>query len=289
VEEGKTRQVKMQLNPEVKIRGVAVDEAGKAVAGAVVRMSYSLGSSEALTTDANGAVAFVMFVSAYEPVPDTSGTLLARHAGRGLVGEKEFSGPDRPVRITLKPGLTLKGQVVGEDGKPVAKANVSVGIKPMLIVDVAKATTDEHGLYQVKAVPAGDCLVTAQAEGFGISKVSVKAGDGNGPLAVETITLKPAKFAISGVVKDEDGKAVAGASVCPEGEGQSRRKEAKTDKEGKFTIDKLVEGEVLLHGYSGALSGRTKAQTGDKDVEIIFQKPPAPASAPAAVEPGTDF
>jgi hypothetical protein len=287
VEEGKTRQVKIRLKPELRIRLTAVDEAGKPVAGATAVLFDALGMCGPRTTDANGAVWFVPFVSSAQVLPAVSGTVLVRHAGRGLVAHEDYSSADGPLRITLAPGATLKGRVVDPEEKPIAGAKVAVQLAT-LALDQLSAVTDAQGHYQILAVPPGYCAVTAEAEGFGVAGVSTKAGGGAGPDAVEAITLKPAKFSVSGIVKDEDGNPVAGASVSVQGLGQPGHRQVKTDKEGRFTIDKIVEGEVGIEGILRSRLGWARAKAGDKDVEIVIEKPPAPASAPAG-QLGIDF
>ena len=87
--------------------------------------------------------------------------------------------------------------------------------------------------------------------------------------------LRRADKSVSGVVVDQSGKPVAGASVGASGEGQPFIwPSVATDKDGKFKIDGLVAGRVQLNAstHSPRGHGSTRADAGETDVRIVIGK-----------------
>lgn len=302
VEEGKTVLAKIELKPLTKIKGIVRDPEGKPVAGAVVTAVGPGGgrfSFEIHKTDANGRFQVlcgdVMVMSSDSEKPPAA-MIVVRHAERALAAAVEVKDPNKDVEITLKTGIVLKGVVVGEDGKPIAKAKVTAADphSPSYGSDgKPDAVTDEKGQYQIKGLPPGLVMVTAQAEGFGTSSAQAEAEEGKKEIEAEKITLKAAKFTISGIVKDANDAPVAGATIFVYGEGQSRTGIVKTDKDGKFKVDKLVEGKVSISASARGLRGSAEADAGEKDVEVIVSPPDREPRGPRrgkGTEPkGEDF
>ncbi len=279
IEDGKTAQTKIELTPLPAIQGIVRDADGKAVEGAsVVAIGQNFMGHSTSRTDANGR-----FDLSYEtyggPDSKTEIKLVVRHPGRALAAAVDIQEPNKPLEITLKPGATLKGLVVDEEGKPLAKVKVvysGAGASHSFGPSGAgaDATTDEQGNYQIKGLPPGVYSVEVSAAGFGKGVARAEAAEGKADVEVEKIALQAAKMSITGVVTDPNAQPVAGATVLARGEGQPDHGVVRTDKSGKFTIDKLVEGKVRLRVSGGkGLGGSAEAQAGDKDVEIIVQPP----------------
>jgi len=126
---------------------------------------------------------------------------------------------------------------------------------------------------------------------------------------VKDFVLLLANLSVAGIVVDEKGKPVKGATVTVQvrcGEGAvfgdpfGGPKETTTDKAGKFTIKGFAKGKVLVSGEvpGTELSGRELAEAGDKNVKIVVRKgdgllpetmPARPKTRPADVPEGDDF
>ncbi len=205
--------------------------------------------------------------------------LRVHHVRRELAAEVEVKDPSKPLEIALKPAAVIKGLVVADDGKPLANAKVRVVFSPLVLnatylppdESYDETVSDDKGQYQFKAVLPGRYKVEAAAEGFGPREAPAKVQAGKDTVEVAKITLKPLKFSVSGVVKDVDGKPVAGAKVHHYSGDWAIMT---TDKDGKFTVNKLEQGKVLLQADTDSgMYGRIEANTGDKNVQIIIQKP----------------
>ena len=76
------------------------------------------------------------------------------------------------------------------------------------------------------------------------------------------ITLKAANQAITGVVKDANGRPVPGASVGITAERQPKKDMVRTDRAGKFMFEGLVKGEPGHHSCAGRRLGRGRSGEG---------------------------
>ena len=141
--------------------------------------------------------------------------------------------------------------------------------------------TDQDGRYEYKAIPEGQKYsVSAQADGYGESYAEVDADDAvNNRLEIKPLTLKAADLSISGIVVDVNDKPVANVEVYVSGQGQQYRR-GTTDAQGKFTIDKLCEGQVHVNANvrsigmgSMPMYGNVNAKAGDTDVKVVVGSP----------------
>jgi hypothetical protein len=309
-----------------EVAGVVRDANGVPVEGAEVRITHPIvfvrGSPR---TDANG-----YFLARYQelrPESEFSLELVVRHAERGLVAFVIVRDANKPVEVKLKLGGVLKGLVVDEDDKPFANATASAedigkgefgSFNPGIPRDGVDGKTDAKGRYVLKGIPWSDYRVAAWADGYGLSevgRVSVDrpkwkswpatrpagaeddSSDGNiVEVEVEKIVLKAAKLSVTGVVIDSNGQPVAEAAVQVFGIGQPpavTERIVRTDKSGKFTLGKLVEGKVLVRVLSGAgLRGEAEAKAGDKDIMIVVRPPrrdPSGGAGATSKPKGEDF
>jgi len=284
-EEGKTQRIDLKLEPLPRVKGVVKDPAGKAVAGASVTEVYVLGLMEnGPVTDDEGR--FEMAVHDLG-LSDGPLRLLARQEERGLVALAEIEDPNQLVEIALKPGVTVTGLVAGPDGKPIPDAQVQIDLNNSENPGMDKAfpgawaTTDEKGIYQVKALLAGrDYLVSALADGYGAEETTVSIGeDQKEPVKAKKIILKSADKTVSGKVVDVDDKPVANAYVTLGQEGRlsflQAARTVMTDKDGKFIFDNVPEGDVKLSVIvqGKPLYGSATVEAGDKDVTVTVEMP----------------
>jgi RNA polymerase sigma factor (sigma-70 family) len=165
--------------------------------------------------------------------------------------------------ISLDPGRTLSGTVVGPDGKPLPGARLA-GVTGFSISSW-EHTTQSTGQFTVYAVKAGQkrSLLALHEEKQLAGSLMIQ-GEEKGPL---TIQLKPWAV-ISGRFLTSDGHPRPNAEVTLERYGTRikdpscgyhRIRSFQTDKDGKFLIDALVPGlKYTMHFQNdkGVLAGR---------------------------------
>jgi hypothetical protein len=192
---------------QAHVRGVVVDEAGDAVAGAqVAAFPLTLGApfdpaGAGVRTGADGRfrVALAGDAPAYG--------LFARAAGFApRVVECVRAGDD--VRIVLARGGTLFGRVTDMAGEPVPGAQVRyVGLLDGVRVE-GETVSAADGVYRVATAPGAPAHIAVSAEDFAPLLVS------DGPFAGERDLVLSRGGAVRATVVDGDtGKPVAGIAV----------------------------------------------------------------------------
>ncbi|MCJ7543250.1 MAG: carboxypeptidase regulatory-like domain-containing protein [Phycisphaerae bacterium] len=289
---GQPQQVRIEMVALPDIRGVVRDPAGNPVAGATVRLLPQ--AWQDVKTDKDGT-----FTIANQPPRQGSGVepkLLIRHQERNLAALADPPAEGKVAEVTLLPAVSLACTVRDPSDKPIPRAKVQtifVLASFGTALERVPPITDANGQCQVPAVPPGARLsVSVEADGYGSAQQDLRLEEGK--MGVETLppfVLQEARESISGVVVDLEDKPVAGIEVLASGPGQARRN-AMTDKEGKFTIDKLVAGRVQVNAYAylatqAAQSGSAYAQAGDTDVRVVLGRSassgPSPEPKPASL------
>lgn len=169
-----------------------------------------------------------------------------------------------PVEIVLDRGAVLEGQVLDDDGNPVAEVSVRAHRNPSEpFVGLTPVVTDREGRYRLTGIGEGRFDVVA--ERFGMApkaKASVEIGaEGDHHLDLRF----PAGSSVSGQVVDSQGAPVPEArlTLVPlDGEGDVARTIARID--GTFTFQAVPDGDFRLEAEA---SGSAPAQVPD-DVRV---------------------
>jgi hypothetical protein len=193
-------------------------------------------------------------------------------------------------------GGVIRGQVVDESNKPVPSATVSSwreegdeGGADSCLEVAGGAVVDGEGRYEIRALLPGRYTLTARASGYGEASAEVEVpSDPNEmkePVSADELKLSLADQTVTGVVVDDKGKPVPGATVEVTGDGQSSRGSLTADDAGRFTIRKLVKGVVTVSAEKGEQSGSADVEAGEKDVKVQIhdQSPESPLKS------GEDF
>jgi len=158
-----------------------------------------------------------------------------------------------PVGAAETPTLAvIRGQVVDEDGKPVAGALVHPGYIYMLGEQSVIAKTDESGTFQFelesKYLNPWLSFHAVTEDQTLLASAQIKFEEGVATIPEVTITLKPGRV-ITGTVVDEDGKPVEGATVA--GVDQTTYPNlTTTDTEGNFRFAYPKESRSLQQVYA---------------------------------------
>jgi hypothetical protein len=150
-------------------------------------------------------------------------------------------------------GSVCRGRVLDMvRSRPLSGAEVSVG--------PVSGKTDAQGSFELKKVPAGNHQIVIAFAGYA-PRVAGYGQFGADTLKQYTVQLAPLAR-VSGIVRDQDGKPVAGANVRADGvvavDGSgyilTERKEVKSDADGKFEMTGLPEGTLHFFTYANGFA-----------------------------------
>jgi Carboxypeptidase regulatory-like domain len=250
-------------------------------------------------------------------ITDRQGRFAVREPGKDGKYDVSFSHPDHPAHsvpsvqwtagsrvdmgvVRIPAGGVVFGFVRSEAGKPIAGARVSRskaagGRDPATAIrQIAIAVsgdsgemisfgggggelTDAEGYFEMTRVPPGTYKLTAKVKGTAGAvreQVVVAEGGRTGPIRLVT----SAGLEISGVVVDEMGQPVAGASVRALRSGS--QSSARTNAAGAFKLTGLAPGKVRLMVFGGGRGGwmgggkpvSQEAEAGSSGVRIVLRK-----------------
>jgi RNA polymerase sigma factor (sigma-70 family) len=226
-------QYTFRLEPAVSAGGRVVDEAGKSVAGAKVRVSLEdtpkparndgrvrynnllAGGDEPAITDAQGrwhidnvpnhpGVKLYLFVAHPDYIADEDWRRVLKV--NDITTAKLLQ---ETAVLTLKRGVIVRGQVTDPTGKPIPNAIVIHGDDPYWGRTTSKFATDTEGRYRLPALPTGLTTLTVMAPGWApqMRKVDLRAD-----LPPQDFHMRPGKTIRLRVV-DAAGKPVPKAYV----------------------------------------------------------------------------
>jgi hypothetical protein len=294
-----TRQTPQTIRPTVS--GVVLDEGGKTVEGAFVKLGPDASCVPA-RTGADGRFALPYNPTAWRwPDPNPPRTfVIAWHTERRLAAAVLFKGNWRKtvVEVRMRPAASLAGRVVDPEGKGIQDAEVTVWFTDRgcgTAIGPPDIRTDSQGRYEAQGLPAGfEYRLSATAQGHGDAGCKVSVPDVSplaAPVEAEELVLPLASLSVSGVVLRRDGTPAGGAAVRAWGEAVPDRMISRDERfisgdDGRFTFDGLVAAPVVLYAVveSENLSGRVTVDAGSEGVRLILTReqthvaPPAPKS-----------
>lgn len=187
----------------------------------------------------------------------------------------DASGDTAKVKVEIKPGGTIRGRVVDEQGQPIPGAWVGT---PGIYFRTQAADTDADGRFVLAGQdPDSKISVSVGANGYDcLYDQPVTFPSGQKEVQVDFTLTKVKVRTISGRVTNEDGSPVEGAQVAY-GYGTSFRDyvTARTDEDGRYTIeDARIIGEVTVVASGSGLAPVYKTAEADKDLQMDFQMKP---------------
>jgi protocatechuate 3,4-dioxygenase beta subunit len=214
---GRTTEVTIPLRETVKLRGLVREKGShKPIPGVKVVLNGQLGGDHFAVSDAAGTFSgrivremtqpFGWAVRIPAPFYEPADVVMPRqNMPLREVGEFELNP------LELARGVDVRGTVVGEDGKPVAGAEVeAIWTAAEGLAWSALARTDARGMFTLFGVdPLADMKVTAWDGFAGTPEVIVRPGDRPITLTISPKHTTPA----AGRVVDPAGRPIAGASV----------------------------------------------------------------------------
>jgi len=277
IEEGKTERLEYELAGMPKITGVVRDERGKSIEGVKLKVC-PMGGNQDSTSDSEGRFEALYDFGGWGGRETPIMFLVGRYEAGNLAGAVEIEEDASQVDIILKPAATFTGKAVDPDGKGIAGARITIMLRVSSwgsSIGRDRIMTDEQGKFEIKAIPMEHkYTLYIRAEGYGeIRQEGISTDDAvNNHLDIGALTLAVANLSVSGIVVDNDGNPVAGASIYCSGEGQSRSR-TETDMEGKFTLEKVCAGRIRISAdKSGTtrLYGSVETEGGATDIRITI-------------------
>lgn len=280
VEEGKTCRVAWPIRRLPTVRGVVRDEAGRPLAGTLVRVA-PMGGDEVLS-DAQGRFRVAWDMRNWSA--KTENYLVALDMRHKLAAVLPTIQDGNEVELTLRPTATLFGQVVDINDRGIPGTEITVMLwgpnwgSQLFRHDVIK--TDAQGRFEIPTIPPEQKYhITAMADGYGRTDIEVEKNEVIvGRVDVGTLHLALANRVISGIVVDAQGQPVPNAAVSTIGGPRSGQRECRTrtDAEGRFRLEGLCAGPVRLQGAAPiegkSVYGMVEAEAGATDVPITLGK-----------------
>ncbi|HWB75695.1 MAG TPA: carboxypeptidase regulatory-like domain-containing protein [Nannocystaceae bacterium] len=172
----------------------------------------------------------------------------------------------------VKPGLVLRGQVVDQDGKPIARADVSA--QPVGTGARAQQTrswgerTDEEGRFETTGLIAGTYELRASHEDYVDPETPPKITLADGDKVEEQKLELEAGGIITGKVIDANKRPVPGATVRVMGKKWWGGGEGHTGDDGTFTMKAVRPGSDLRVVAQRGWSNEMRAPgTNDDDIQ----------------------
>ncbi len=183
-----------------------------------------------------------------------------------------------------EPSFTLSGTVTFNDnGTDKALAGATVTLSNGL-----KTTTNVNGGYVITGIKAGDYKINGSQTGYTFTQKSVKfvgTAGGSSPVDLQATAVGSARYSISGIVRNSQGRNMVGVPVLLNGEAVPV---AVSGDGGRFTIPNLGEGTYTLSAsvsrQMAVASVRLPTLTGTSATGVILQPKGTPdrPSAPTA-------
>lgn len=274
------------LEPAVDVTGRVVNEAGKGLADAEVRLITvaGMGGSAVARSDADG-----QFVVADQP---RSGELSLAASVKGYVMAglvKVVLPPPGEVVLRMRQARVLTGRVVdAESQSPLSDASVSAGttmerttgMGGMIMASgrSARGRTDERGEFRLEDLEPATLTLTATAQGYQRQSQQVEMPPEGDPAPVLVALRKG--FELRGRVLEASGQPAAGVQVTAsqaETDMSMRMMRsgglAQSGPDGAFSIGGLGSGkhEVSAQGPDGE-SAQTLAEPGGPEVVLRLER-----------------
>jgi hypothetical protein len=242
----------IEIEPALELAGRAEFADGRACSGVVVAIWDSdTGSSGCYLERAPGVDPREPPSTTIRADPDGAFSISPVPAGRYWLEFEagapqvihRFAGPfeagTRDLRVELVRGATIRGRVVGSDGRPVAGARVRADAQRRDRTS-GRTTSDRTGAFAIGGLDGGPHLVEVKADGFLVwTKTGVRASD-------EVLGIRlDAGLAVAGTVRDSIRQAVPSIPLVVdpvEAEEPAETRRVTTDDGGGFRVTGLTRG-----------------------------------------------
>jgi beta-lactamase regulating signal transducer with metallopeptidase domain/protocatechuate 3,4-dioxygenase beta subunit/peroxiredoxin len=242
----------LKFHPGITIGGVVKDEAGKPIAGASVSVLIPATESDMRS----------YYFHIGQIATDVQGRWKVDGAPIDLAGlsirvehpkyQRGFPSLSKTLdnETVMKKGLSITGQVIDGEGRPVRGATAVLG-HDIWGTDPPTGTTNGDGRFVLENCQAGSSIVTVQADGFSPQIHDVQVDANSKPISIR---LGPPAILKIRVV-DADGRPIAGAHIAPDTwrGHRSIMHRANADAAGRYEWGSAptdsVQYDILKDGY----------------------------------------
>ena len=259
-----SKKIEMRLEKGCKVQGSVID----------ITTSQPVGGMKILTREGDHA----------ESSDSGEWRMVLRKGSQTITATKEgywwptvnFSATGDTVRVKVetKPGGTVKGRILNEQGQPIAGARVGTEAASLLSM---LATTDADGRFVFGGQdPDAKAELWARADGYDeLYSQAVTFPAAQREAQIELTMKRPKVRTISGRVTRQDGTPVKGVKVAyGDGVNFANRVCAWSNKDGNYTIKKADVARSLVMVTCKDLAPSCKPVEADKDAQIDFQLKP---------------
>ena len=266
-------KLELLLSPLPRARGIVRDKYGKPLPDAIVMVNTRQDISK---TNKYGEFDFN-----YEQRARKYFLFAMNNEGDQAAAIKIDPHNKMPLNIQLKDANTIRGSIKDENGKPLANVQVLFIVQTPGVLSSLhpnEITTDSDGNFEISGIPPQrkpyEYRLRINTRNHG--SIEDKDIAFNEWVAEKSYVLKTANMSVSGIVIGKDGKPAVGVPVMSNGPAGSRYKgqphrNAITDENGKFTINRVCKGPLRLQaGWASQNPGFLNVKGGDKNLKIIL-------------------
>jgi len=193
----------------------------------------------------------------------------------------EKAATARDLVVALNPGGSIAGRVVDPFG-PVEKARVAFGLPAdsekfspeleLALEAIESVQTKRTGDFRLDGLPVGlFVLYVTHGEHPGGQSEPIDLAEGQ--VRREVVIHLPAGASIQGAALDVSGRPVRGRTVfCRTGQGWSRSKMARTDREGRFMFKGLAAGTYTVRLVTEGSSFFTSPGESPENIEVTVSE-----------------
>jgi hypothetical protein len=270
-----SKDLALNVRPGTTWSGRVTDTAALPIKGARVALFTAFnGDGPSTQTDAQGR-----FSIAVRPGRYTVKVTHADFAPVTLESKAAVLGTAEKLAIEMSPGVTARGRIVDEEGKPL-KGRVRLRLlgqpMPLFAAQDLGDPTDESARFSLAHLPVGEHEVDFLAAAHALATVPLLVAAHNGIVDMGDVRLESG-LAIAGRVVDQAGDPVAGARLRVNASRDAARSEpfeAVAEDDGRFVIPGIKEGRYVLsasaEGYSNLDNQRVGS--GDQGVRVTMQR-----------------
>jgi protocatechuate 3,4-dioxygenase beta subunit len=290
LKKGEPGPILLKLSPAATIAGLVVNSAGRALAGVAIELEgrQDTGEEEPFQTGPDGKFRLPGLR------PGSAYRLTAKREGFAPTEKTVRTAPpgraSSPVRIALDDGTTVSGWIAGEDGRPVAGAELAlVGSQDLMALSATHARSDAAGKFELRHLPPGTFNLIARHPGHAPLRMEgIENPAGTAPVDLGRLTMPDGVF-IEGQVVDGQGSPLAeveimampsdadGLDLQAFREGENRGPErVQTGPDGRFRLEGLRPASryelMAVHPIYGMASAPGVKAPTEEPVRIEMRK-----------------
>lgn len=182
--------------------------------------------------------------------------------------------PLEPVEWQVHAGLAIRGIVVDSGGDPIGKAGVYARPKPKpgddpraQLSEAVNAQTESDGNFELAGLLAGSYELHAWAQDYPQLREPVTVEIAEGKDVEDVRVVMPATGSLEGIVRDESGEPVAGATVSANLVDAWGRTQVRTGDDGRFRMERVQIGQQRVTAETAWFEQMRTPGTGDDDLQ----------------------